>query len=220
MPVLLTRNTGHNNTSFSVLYRYAIDRTGPDTGRTLVTMSAPDSEELTPDDIFEILSNHRRRMVLYYLRRTGGTADVTELAGEIASMENDVPVEDLTSQQRKRVYVSLYQTHLPKMTQMNAIEYDKDAGTVRLTDRTNNIDRYLSGSEQVTYPWRFHYLALGVVGVVLLSLSAAGAPVLGSASLLWLGLGTFAMFAVSATVQFFIRRQDDSVPFELSQYDR
>ncbi|MUV88618.1 hypothetical protein GJ629_00860 [Halapricum sp. CBA1109] len=183
-------------------------------------MSAPDSEELTPDDIFEILSNHRRRMVLYYLRRTGGTADVTELAGEIASMENGVPVEDLTSQQRKRVYVSLYQTHLPKMAQMNAIEYDKDAGTVRLTDRTNNIDRYLTSGEQVTYPWRFHYLALTIVGGVLLSLSAAGAPVLESASLLWLGIGTLAMFAVSATVQLFLRRQDDSVPFELSQYDR
>lgn len=183
-------------------------------------MSAPDSEQLTPDDIFEILSNHRRRMVLYYLRRTGGTADVTELAGEIASMENDVPVDELTSQQRKRVYVSLYQTHLPKMTQMNAIEYDKDAGTVKLTDQTNNIDRYLTGGEQATYPWRFHYLALGIVGAVLLSLSAVGAPVLGSASLLWLAFGVFAMFAVSASVQLVMRRQDDSVPFELSQYDR
>jgi len=184
-------------------------------------MSTPDSETLTPDDIFEILSNHRRRLVLYYLRKHDGETEVKELAREIAAIENDIPVEELTSQQRKRVYVSLYQTHLPKMAQMQTIEYDKDAGTVRLSDQTNNIDRYLSSGEQASYPWAYHYLVLGVISASALVLSLIGLPLFESIPLPWLGLGVVAMFAISAVVQLVIRRQNaEDVPFELSQFEK
>jgi hypothetical protein len=184
-------------------------------------MSTPDSETLTPDNIFEILSNHRRRLVLFYLRKHEGGVEVKELAREIAAMENDVSIGELTSQQRKRVYVSLYQTHLPKLAQMQTIEYDKDAGTVRLPEQTNNIDRYLSGGEQVTYPWLYHYLVLGVISASALVLSLIGLPVFESLPLPWLSLGVIATFAVSAVVQLVIRRQHtDEIPFELSQFEK
>ncbi|WP_324760569.1 DUF7344 domain-containing protein [Haloarcula sp. GH36] len=183
-------------------------------------MSVPDSETLTPDDIFEILSNHRRRMVLYYLRKDGGSVEVRELAEEIAAMENDTSVTELTSQQRKRVYVSLYQTHLPKMDQMNAIEYDKDAGTVQLTDQTTNIDRYLNTSEQTTYPWTFHYVVLGLLSGLTVTLSLLSVPVFSGIPLVWLGLGIFALFAASAVIQVIKRNRETDIPFELSQYEQ
>jgi hypothetical protein len=184
-------------------------------------MSAADAEPLTPDGVFELLSNHRRRMVLYYLRTRGEPVGIQELATEIASMENDVPAEELTSQQRKRVYVSLYQTHLPKMAEMNTIEYDKDAGEVRLAPRAGDIDEHLTTAEGPSYPWRFHYLVLAVTGTVALALLAVNAPGFGALSASVLGAGIFVAFAGSALGQYWHARSDtDEVPVELSRYDR
>lgn len=183
-------------------------------------MSTTDAEMLTPDGIFELLSNHRRRMVLYYLRRERGTIGVNELAEQIASLENDVPVEELTSQQRKRVYVSLYQTHLPKMAESNAIEYDKDAGTVRLSDRGNDIDAYLTTEDETRYPWTFHYFVLAVIGGSVLGLSLLDVTVFSTFQAMMLSAGILALLVTSAGVQFWRRRaRKDQLPLELHQYD-
>jgi hypothetical protein len=183
-------------------------------------MSSSDAERLTPDGIFELLSNHRRRMVLYHLRQRGVPVEVTELAEEIAAMENEVSVEELTSQQRKRVYVSLYQTHLPKMAEMNAIDYDKEEGIVQLADQASDIDDYLTTEERQPYPWVFHYLVLTAVGAAALTLAELGAPVLGAVPLLWIGIGVLALFAVSAGVQYWrTRNREESLPLELDQHD-
>lgn len=128
-------------------------------------MGESESEVLTSDDIFEILSNHRRRMVLYHLQEAATPLAVNELAEHVAAMENEISVDDLTSQQRKRVYVSLYQTHLPKMAQMGLIDYDQEEGMVALTSRTADINRYLGEGQESKRPWRFAALALGALVV-------------------------------------------------------
>ena len=184
-------------------------------------MSVSDREPLTPDDVFEILSNHRRRMVLYYLRQHGDSAGVKELAEEIAAMENDVPVDELTSQQQKRVYVSLYQTHLPKMAETNVIDYDKDEGIVSLTEQTSDIDDYLTTGGQPTYPWRIHYAILTAVGGAVLILSLVNAPIFEAFSPLWTAVGLLVLYAASGLLQYWYRQQQGSeVPIELSQYER
>lgn len=183
-------------------------------------MSTSDSESLTPDEVFELLSNQRRRMVLYYLRQSGGTVGMKELAGQIAAMENDIPMSELSSQQRKRVYVSLYQTHLPKMAEMSTIEYDKDSGIVSLTDQSDELDRYLTTPEQSSYPWKFHYLLLAVGGGAALLLSLLTVSVFDAVSTLWVSGGLFLLFAISAIGQYlYVQNQEESVPIELSQYD-
>jgi hypothetical protein len=183
-------------------------------------MSTPDTESLTPDDVFELLSNQRRRMVLYYLRQSGGSIGMKELAGQIAAMENEIPSGDLTSQQRKRVYVSLYQTHLPKMAEMNTIEYDKEEGIVSLTDQTDEIDSYLTTPEQSTYPWKFHYLVIAIGGGTALFLSLLTVSIFDAISTLWVSAGLFVMFAVSAIGQYwYVQNRETKIPVELSQYD-
>lgn len=183
-------------------------------------MATPDSESLTPDDVFELLSNQRRRMVLYYLRQSSGSVEVKELAGQIATMENEIPKSELTSQQRKRVYVSLYQTHLPRMADMNTIEYDKDSGIVSLTDQTDEVDRYLTTPEQSTYPWKFHYLVLTVGGGTALLLSLLSTSIFDAISTLWVSAGLLVLFAVSTIGQYwYVENQEASVPIELGQYD-
>jgi len=184
-------------------------------------MSSPETESLTPDGVFELLSNHRRRMVLYHLRTNDGSAEMQELATRIASMENDVPADELTSQQRKRVYVSLYQTHLPKMAEMNIVDYDKESGIVRLAARADDVDEFLTTEDGPTYPWRFHYLLLAVGGLGALSLFALDAPGFGSVSIPVLGAGILVMFAGSVVGHYWhAQRSTEEVPVELSHYDR
>lgn len=176
------------------------------------------SPEISPDLVFDILSSQRRRMVLFYLRQLDGMAQVNEIAKEIASMENDLPVEELTRQQKKRVYVSLYQTHLPKLAQAGIIDYDREEGQVALTDRAYDIDSYLGPTEREGFPWALYYVALGVAGALLLGWSyaaPAGAPVI---SPVWVGLLVTVVFGLSAIAQYLsARRRAREIPAKLTK---
>ena len=48
------------------------------------------------------------------------------------------------------MYVSLYQTHIPKLDSVGLVEYDQENGDVALTDRAHQIDAYLSEPEPVS----------------------------------------------------------------------
>lgn len=66
-----------------------------------------------------------------------------ELAEDIAAWEHDTSVKQLTSDERQRVYIALYQTHLPKLDDYDAIEYDQDRGIVEPTGLLEVFDQYL-----------------------------------------------------------------------------
>jgi hypothetical protein len=105
-----------------------------------------DADELEIGEVFELLKNERRRRVIEYLKdEEDGATTLDVLAEHIAALENDIDVRQLSSSQRKRVYIALYQCHLPKMDNFGVVEYDKDRGTVELRD-TALLDPYLSGS--------------------------------------------------------------------------
>lgn len=87
---------------------------------------------VSEDDILEVLSNRRRRQVITYLQEGNGTATAGELAEHIAAAENDTSVAQVSSDQRKRVYVSLYQHHLPMLDDANVVDYDRNRKTVDL----------------------------------------------------------------------------------------
>lgn len=176
---------------------------------------------MSPDLVFEILSNTRRRMVLFYLRQYGGAVTVQKLAGEIAALENEVDVDDLSRQQRKRVYVSLYQTHIPKLEETGIVEYDDDSGEVRLTNRAGEIDTYLTPTNESNYPWQLHYLVLAAIGGLVFALSFAGISGFAAIPTVVLGVGLVAAFAVSAVVQWWQqRRRNQALPAELLQHER
>lgn len=178
------------------------------------------TQELSQDLVFDILSNTRRRMVLYYLRQHSGPATVQEIAEEIAALENDIDPSELSRQQQKRVYVSLYQTHLPKLETAGVIEYDDEDGRVSLSARAMDIDGYLTPTTTADYPWQLHYIALAVVGGLLFALASAGVPGLAAIPTVVLGVGLMLGFAVSAAVQYWRRRQrTQSLPAELRHHD-
>lgn len=138
-------------------------------------MSESEGEELTQDTVFEILSNSRRRFMLSYLHEHDGPVDLMDLANEIAAWENDTSVEDLTDKQSKRVYVSVYQTHVPKLVSTGLIEYDSDSGLIELSDRADEIERYMpnGGDDR---PWHRYYAILAVASTAFYAGVALGAP--------------------------------------------
>ena len=113
------------------------------------------TEELSRDDVFDILRNSRRREVLRYLDSLDdGETTLSDLAEEIAAKEHDTTVDAITSSQRKRVYIGLYQGHLPKMADRGIIEYDKNRGTVKLKDMSQLAPHLYSpeADERLTTP--------------------------------------------------------------------
>jgi DNA-binding transcriptional ArsR family regulator len=180
-------------------------------------MNAVTSSQLTADEVFGILSSDRRRMVLSYLREHGPSGTMDELAEQIAAWENDVAIDELTSQQRKRVYVSLYQTHLPKLAEAEIVDYDVDEGTVQLTELATEIDAFLTPQRASGYPWRLHYLVLIVGGGALMAFGALATSVIGSLVLIWIAAGIIAGCVVTVIAQYwYCRRERVSVPVELT----
>lgn len=170
---------------------------------------------MSQDAAFDILSNARRRFVLYYLRETGEPVELGELAGELAAWENETTPAELTKQQRKRVYVSLYQTHIQKLADADVVEYDQDTGMVRLADGSGQIGEYLSvGTEEDGRTrWQEAYVALAAVGAVLYALVALEVSVFAILSELQVGLlivGALAFLASTHYVQ--ARRQSTEIP--------
>jgi len=136
----------------------------------------PDEPEPLPLDIvFEILKNKRRRLVLRYVRREeNGTVDLGELAEHVAALENDKSVSALTSGERKRVYVGLYQCHLPKMDDAGIVEFDRNRGTIELGDTADQLDEYLDNQSDEETVWPRYYLSITLIGGGLFLIGQAG----------------------------------------------
>lgn len=102
-----------------------------------------DEADITFDEIFEILSNNRRRQVIRYLGDTDEPIAIGTLAEQIAADETEKAVDELTSQERKRVYVGLYQVHLPKMDDMGVISFDTPRGMIEEGPNIDLVREYL-----------------------------------------------------------------------------
>ena len=107
-----------------------------------------EEEELSKDDIYHVLQNERRRSVLRYLEDADGPVRMRDVAEQVAAWENDTTVEQLTSKERQRVYIALYQTHLTKLDEMDIIDYNQSRGIVERKERADRLERYLVDPEE------------------------------------------------------------------------
>lgn len=101
------------------------------------------------DETLSLLSHHRRRDVLYYLREHE-LASVETLATEIAATELDCAPEDVTASDREPIVIDLRHHHLPKLADNRLLEFDRRSGTVRRTslpDPLRSLLEYLYDAE-------------------------------------------------------------------------
>lgn len=133
-----------------------------------------ESTELTEDDVFEVMSNRRRRYAFHYLKREAREVFVVELAEQIAAWETDKPVEQLDASEKNRVKTALRQHHLPRMADRAFLEYDAGRGTVELSEAAAELDVYLDVVPGGDVPWAPVYLGVGLAGSLAVAVTTAG----------------------------------------------
>lgn len=131
---------------------------------------APDGYELGLDVVFELLKNRRRRCILEYFADESVMTSVSDLSEHLGAVENEKPPDELTSTERKRAYVSLYQTHLPKLHTHGVIEYDEDRGTVTTGPAFDQVYSYLDESKPVQSARRTNALVLVAASLAFVAL--------------------------------------------------
>lgn len=181
-------------------------------GGSVATLESPDKSTTArpnTDVIYQTLSNQRRRSVLRALL-TAEQLTVRELTAYVAARECDVPVPALEYKQRKRVYTSLVQTHLPAMAKNGVVDYDKSRGTVSRTTVTDTFAPYLADrpveTAAPTVDWSKRYLALAAAFAVVVAVGWF-VPPLGSLPAVAYG-GLFAgALAVTAGVHYQVEQR-------------
>lgn len=117
--------------------------------------------------IFDLLSNRRRRYAIHYCKRVGGPVSLSDLAEHVAAWEHGKTVDELTSAERKKVYTALQQIHLPTLERANVVEFEDH--TVELTAKADQLDVYLDIVPADSIPWGVYYLGLAVLGFTVLA---------------------------------------------------
>jgi hypothetical protein len=148
-------------------------------GADVEQLRTRDVGPLSLDETFELLKNARRRIAIQHLRGADGEVTLSDLAEHVAAVENDTTPEGLTSSERKRVYVGLYQCHLPKMDELDAVEFDRDRGLVELGPNVGQLVPYLEADDDGGgRNWPAYYLAVGGGGFALYAASVVSGSTL------------------------------------------
>ncbi len=104
------------------------------------------------------LLSPRRKCILEQLSENGGEASVEEIISRILALEN----KEMNYKSRKSVYVSLMQTHLPRLEKEGIVRYDKRLGKVILINLPDDLKMYVETVDKFDIPWSVYYLALSI----------------------------------------------------------
>nr|WP_231554302.1 hypothetical protein [Halobellus rufus] len=123
-------------------------------------------------------------------------SDLAERIGAVEAGESPPP-----RNVRQSVYVSLHQTHLPKLDDLGIVEYDPDAKTVTIADNAGDVAVYMEVVPQYGISWAEYYLGLGLLGGLSLLAIAVGVPVLRTLPPAAVGGGLSVLLVASAAYQ-------------------
>ncbi|WP_254767754.1 DUF7344 domain-containing protein [Salinilacihabitans rarus] len=163
-------------------------------------------DTLTKGEIFEVLRNQRRRYVVQFLKQDGRPVELGDLAQQVAAWEYETTLDGVTPEQRKRVYTTLQQTHLPKMDEAGILSFDADEGVIEATDLTRDVSVYLEIVPGHEFAWRELYLSLGAVSCALVAALWLGIyPLTLLSDLAWAGFIS-TTFTAAATAHIYHER--------------
>ena len=141
------------------------------------SMAAPEGKpDLEQVDIHDVLSNERRQLTLQLLKENGDMMTGRELSERIAELETgeNPPPRNI----RQSVYVSLHQTHLPKLDKLDIVDYDASSKTVQLNEGAKQVASYMNAAPLRVRPE--YYLVLSLLALGLLGGSQIGVPLIQS----------------------------------------
>lgn len=147
--------------------------------------------------VFEILRNERRRYAFHYLRQRDEPVSLASLSEQVAAWENDTDVEALDPDARQRVYVSLLQSHLPKMDEANIVNFDKSNAVVELSRNASDVEVYVEVVPDDDILWAQYYLGITAIGTMFLVFAWLEIPPFATFVGI-IGLAILGVFAASA----------------------
>ncbi|MCG1004317.1 MULTISPECIES: hypothetical protein [Halobacterium] len=176
-----------------------------DTGEGVPGDEAP-ADAPTEDELFDVLANRRRRYAVHALDDADGATEIGDVAEQVAAWEYGVDVEQVSYEERKRVYTALQQSHFPMMDDAGVVDFDKNRGTVEPTDSLNDVEVYMDVVQGHEIPWSVYYLGVSGVAASLMAAVWTGTwPFAALPHLAW-GVAVTAMFAVSAVAHTYYAR--------------
>lgn len=177
--------------------------------------------EPSRDDIYKALSNRRRRFILHYLQNFESKASLGNTADHVAAWENEISIAEVESDDRKNVYTSLQQFHLPKMEDLGLVEFDERAGAIELSETGKQIDVYMEVVGENELPWSIYYLGLGGLGGSIVTGSALNTIGRLPADPLSGAIFTITSISVLSIIHTYLMRQnrvgEDRIPPEISE---
>ncbi|SEW15665.1 DUF7344 domain-containing protein [Halobacterium jilantaiense] len=155
-------------------------------------------------DIHDVLRNDRRRMVLEQLGESDTSVTARELSETIAARESgsDPPPRDV----RRSVYISLQQTHLPKLDDLDVIDYDEADREVRPGANAAEVGVYMEVVPRYGLTFAEFHAGLGVLGALLVAASTVGVPLLSAVSPAAWAVVAFAAIAASGLYRTYSQR--------------
>ncbi len=158
-------------------------------------------ESLARGEIFELLSNERRRGVIHYLERADGSVSLDELVDAVVAWEYG------SGSSRASVYSALVQTHLPRLEQAEVLEYDPGRNAVHPTERLDEVQLFLEYSPRHDIPWAEYYLGLSGVAAALVIVVWLGVPPFDQLSEILVAALIVSVLVVSSVVHVLQRRR-------------
>ena len=101
---------------------------------------------LTMDAAFRLLSDRRRRYVLYHLRDVERVTTLDALTEQVAHWEGTGRDADANAE---RIAVSLVHNHLPKLEESGVVEYDRRQGDVVTAEQFDEVVSLLELVDEV-----------------------------------------------------------------------
>jgi DNA-binding transcriptional ArsR family regulator len=163
----------------------------------------PHTPDPSYDERFKLLSNGRRRYVLYLLYRAGGPVDVDELSRAVATVESDAGESTPADEACRRVQASLVGTHMPRLAAAGLIEYDGRSAALTAETRRSGV----LGTDRERRSWHGYYATFGLLAWALIVGAAVGVDPI--ASLSWDAIaGTALLVALAlALVHYVVDRR-------------
>lgn len=106
------------------------------------------TEVQSPDRIFALLTNQRRRYVVNVLSEQEPPITLYDLVISVSSLETETEPDNITAETIDEVATALNHVHLPKLDDANVISYNPETNTVTSV-QTEELARLMSSIENV-----------------------------------------------------------------------
>ncbi|NPA47388.1 MAG: hypothetical protein GXO14_01925 [Thermococci archaeon] len=107
-----------------------------------------------------ILGNDRRMLTVEFLKLHKGSADLRDLVEFIAEREGKTD-----RKHRKSIYVSLVQTHIPKLEREGVIKFQ--SGTLTLLKVPSDVSVYMEVVKRRDISWSTFYMVVSLMFISL-----------------------------------------------------